>query len=122
MICCGQAQAEGRSITFGFLQVAALFIAQFFFNPLFLLFLKTPIWGASLARISGEGISALIGISLIFRGKFRIRPKFWMFTAPFSRDTFAGMKLGLAEFISVCSETLPMILIQKYVNDAAISI
>jgi Na+-driven multidrug efflux pump len=45
-----------------------------------------------------------------------------MFTAPVSRDTFDAMKLGLAEFISVCSETLPMILIQKYVNDAAISI
>jgi Na+-driven multidrug efflux pump len=119
MICCGMAQAEGRSMTFGLLQVAALGIAQLLFNPLLLMVLKTPVWGASLARICGEAVSAIAGIWLTFGGHFRVKPTPGMFLEPFSRDTWAAMKVGLAELISVCSETLPMVLVQKYTNEAA---
>jgi Na+-driven multidrug efflux pump len=119
MICCGQAQAEGRSLTFAVLQIGALAAAHCLFNPLFLILLKTPIWGSSLARVCGEALAALAGVCLIFRGKFKIRPTARMFLGSFSRETWAGMKIGFAEFISVCSETLPMVLVQKYVNSAS---
>ena len=119
MISCGLIQSEGHSIVFGISQAASLIFNMGLFCPLFLVAFKLPIWGASLATLCSEGLVGLILTILIFMGKFTIRPSFRMFVRKFSPETWASLKIGIASLISSLADSLPSLLLQKYMNSAA---
>lgn len=122
MMACGLIQAEGRSLLYGAVQVASFAINMGLFDPLFLVGLKLPIWGASLATIISEAIPGIILTTLILCGKFSLKPKMKMFFQKPTYETWEACKVGFASFIEQISATIPCILMQKYVNMASSAI
>ena len=84
MTCCGLIQSEGRSFVFGVTQIVSLLLDMFVFAPLFLLYFKTGIWGATLSTVLSQAIVTIVLIIQIFRGKYTINPKFSMLFKKFS--------------------------------------
>lgn len=119
MVSCGLIQSEGHSIIFGITQVTSLVLNMAFFNPLFLMAFKLPIWGASLATVCSEFIVGFTLLILIFSGKFTIKPSLRMFFQPFSKQTWEALRIGVASLMENFSYSIPEILIQKYLNMAA---
>ena len=122
MMGCGLIQAEGRSLMYGLVQVGSFAMNMGIFDPLFLVGFKTPIWGASLATIIAEGIPGVTLTILILCGKFSLHFKPRMFISKPTIETWKGLKVGFASLISQVSYTIPLILMQKYVNLASSSI
>lgn len=122
MICCGLLQAEGLSWLYGVFQICSLIVNMAVLDPLFLLGFKTPIWGASLASIVASTIPMIILMTIIFKGKFEVKPKFSMFKNKISKETFSALKVGLTTLIELLSSNLPDIVIQKYLGMTANSI
>jgi Na+-driven multidrug efflux pump len=119
---CGILQAEGRALLYGITQVSSLVANMAVFDPLFLVAFKLPIWGASLATIVSEGIPGIILMILICCGKFSLVTNAKMFISKPSLETCQALQLGLSSFAGQLANTVPVILIQKYVNMAATSI
>ena len=122
MMGCGLIQAEGRSLMYGLIQVGSFALNMGVFDPLFLVGLRMPIWGASLATIIAEGLPGVTITILILCGKFSLRFKPRMFISKPTIETWKGLKVGFASLISQVSYTIPLILMQKYVNLASSSI
>ncbi|OHT05993.1 MatE family protein [Tritrichomonas foetus] len=119
MIACGLIQSEGHSIIFGITQIVSLVLNMCCFCPLFLVVFKLPIWGASLTTVVSEGLVGLVLNFLIFRGKFTLKPKLSMLFKKFSKETWESLKIGFASLISNLADSLPTILLQKYINSAS---
>ena len=68
-VACGVIQADGKSITYAIIQVVSFILNVAFFAPIFLIALKSPIWGASLATILSQGLPGIVVTVLIFKGK-----------------------------------------------------
>ena len=92
------------------------------FNPFFLKLLKLPICGDSLARIISEVIPEIVLTILMFAGKFSIKVHPRMLLKHFSKETWMAFKVGFATFVSLVSYSIPLVLMQKFVNEAATSI
>jgi Na+-driven multidrug efflux pump len=92
------------------------------FDPLFLVALKLPIWGASLATILSAGLLGVGLTILILLGKFSLSPTRKMFLCKPSDETWNALRVGLGSFAANLSFTLPTILLQKWVNEAALAI
>lgn len=122
MSSCGLIQSEGRSIAFGIAQVASLILNMFVLCPLFLLYLKIGIWGASLATILSQAIVAIVLVILIFMGKFTVKPQLSMFFRRFSSESWKSLKIGFASLVSNFTVSLPEILLQKFLNMAATAV
>lgn len=122
MLGCGLIQSEGRSLMYGLIQMGSFAMNMGIFDPLFLVILKTPIWGAGLATIVAEGIPGIVLTILILAGKLSIKPKARMFCSKPTRETWEALKVGIASLVSSVSYTIPLILMQKYVNTAATAI
>ncbi|OHS95112.1 MatE family protein [Tritrichomonas foetus] len=119
MIGCGLIQAQGRSILYGAIQTCSFILNMAVFDPLLLLGLKLPIWSASFATVCSEFFPAFILLFLAFKGKIGIFPKFNMFGKKFSQQTFSALRVGFSSFVQSISLTLPVLLMQKYFNEAA---
>jgi Na+-driven multidrug efflux pump len=119
---CGVLQAEGRSLLYGLIQLGGILANMLIFDPLFLVALKLPIWSASLATILSSGLLGIALTLLILFGKFSLSPNFRMFLVKPSSETFEALRVGFGSFIANLSFTLPTILLQKWVNEAAIAI
>ena len=122
MMGCGLIQAEGRSLMYGLIQMGSFALNMGIFDPLFLVGFKLPIWGASLATIIAEGTPEIILTVLILCGKFSVKPKARMFISKPTIETWKGLKVGFASLVSNVSYTIPLILMQKYVNLASTAI
>lgn len=118
-MACGVLQAAGRSYLFGFVQFACIVANMAIFDPLFLVALRMPIWGASLATILAEGIPGVVLTILICMGKFALTPEKAMLRWKPSPETYKALKVGLGSLASNLSYVLPLLLLQKYVNMAA---
>ncbi|KAH0790347.1 MatE family protein [Histomonas meleagridis] len=121
MMNCGLLQAQGRSFLYGAIQIGALVVNMCVFDPIFLKVLRLPIWGDSLARIISEAIPGIVLTFLVFLGKFTIKVEPKMFLNRFSKETWPAFKVGFATFVSLVSYSIPLVLMQKFVNEAAIS-
>lgn len=117
-ICCGLLQSEGLSWIYGVCQVCSLLLNMVCLDPLFLMAIKTPIWGASLASIIASFIPMVIIMTLIFKHKFTVKPTFKMFISKFSPETKSALKLGLSTLIENLSANLPDIVIQKWLGNS----
>jgi Na+-driven multidrug efflux pump len=119
---CGVLQAEGRSLLYGLIQFAGIASNIAIFDPVLLVVLGLPIWGASLATILSAAIPGVILISLLLAGKFSLAPTKRMFISKMSPETLGALRVGFGSFAANLSFTLPTILMQKWVNDAALAI
>jgi len=122
MIGCGLIQATGRSTLYGVIQLVAFVLNMLVFDPLLLYYLKTPMWGASLATILSQLFPAIFVTIRIFSGKYAIQPKMKMFLKPISKETWAAMSVGFSSWIASVSLTIPQVLMQKYFNNASLAI
>ena len=114
----GLLEAQGHSILFGIIQIIS-FAMNIGFLAITLLWLKLPIWGASLSIISSQAIPGIILLFIFFNGTFSIKPELKMFFKSFSDQTLPALKIGISSLIVAVSYTIPLILMQKYVNSAA---
>ena len=114
-------EAEGRSILYGLIQFCS-FILNICFLFGFLYGLKLPIWGASLAVILSEALPGIVVFYFCMKGKFSIHPTFSMFLKSFSDEICPALKIGISSLIIGISYSLPILLMQKYVNLASTSI
>lgn len=119
MSCCGLIQSEGRSFAFGVAQIVSLLLDMFVFAPLFLLYFKTGIWGATLSTVISQTIVTIVLLIQIFRGKYTITPTFSMLFKKFSSESWESLKIGLASLVGFLTVSIPEILLQKYLNMAA---
>ena len=117
-ICCGLLQSEGLSWIYGLCQICSLFLNMACLDPLFLIVFKTPIWGASLASIISSFLPMIILMTLIFKGKFTVKPTFRMFFNKFSKETKSALILGLSTLAQLLSANLPDIMMQKWLGNA----
>ncbi|KAK8834246.1 hypothetical protein M9Y10_035714 [Tritrichomonas musculus] len=117
-ICCGLLQSEGLSWIYGVCQVCSLLLNMVCLDPLFLIAIKTPIWGASLASIIASALPMIIIMTLIFKHKFTVKPTFKMFIHKFTPETKSALKLGLSTLIENLSANLPDIVIQKWLGNS----
>ncbi|KAK8858226.1 hypothetical protein M9Y10_013327 [Tritrichomonas musculus] len=116
LISCGCLQAEGRSWLFSLTQIVALCLNMFVFCPLFLLGFKIGIAGAAIATGLSELLPALVVITLYYRGKFGIKPKFRQMFNKFSPHSFEALKLGLAQLFLQISWSIPGIWVRKLIG------
>jgi Na+-driven multidrug efflux pump len=121
-LACGLLQAEGRSLLYGAVQFAGVAANLAVFDPVLLLALRLPIWGASLATVLAAGIPGVALTWLILAGRFSLRPARRMFVRRFSPETLGALRVGFGSFAANLSFTLPTILMQKWVNEAALAI
>jgi len=119
---CGVVQAQGQSKRYAGIQCIAFLLNCLVFDPIFLVWLRLPVWGAALSTILSHGIPGIVLMVLTFRGKMIFFPEWSMFTKKFSDETWPGIKVGFSTLIDEISSCLPCILLQKYVNMAAIAI
>jgi Na+-driven multidrug efflux pump len=123
MLACGVAMACGRSIIFGSAQVATFLLKAAVLDPLFLVALKWPIWGASLATILSETIMGVIlTVWIWFSDGFSLHCNLRMFVSKPTPETWTGLKVGFPAFINNMSYSVPLVLTQKYLNMAATAV
>lgn len=119
LCCCGLLQACGHPYLYGFMQFLTCFLSGLVFDPIFLIWLKLPIWSPSLASILSQAISAIILLVLIFGGKLGLQPELKMLFRKFTKETWMGFKLSISTFIGALGYFIPIVVIQKYINQAA---
>jgi Na+-driven multidrug efflux pump len=120
MTCCRTVQSEDHSVLFGLTEISSLVLSVGCFEPIFLLWLRFGIWGASLATILSQTIPGIVLLIFIWRGRFVLQSKFKMVFSKFSPETLVALKVGFANLISNLSITLPLVLMQKYLMNAAL--
>lgn len=111
---CGVLQSEGKTFTYGFVQVSSALLNMFVFDPLFLITMKMGMFGAGLATIVSETIPTIIvSYSIIKRSRIR-----WShLTSKFSQETFIAYKIGFTQWIATICYTLPNFFSRKYISE-----
>lgn len=109
-------QGNGYSLYYGFAQLTANLIDMFIFDPLFLLYFKTNIWGSSLSTIISQLIVIIIIFIIFYKKKIIHIPENYRWFGLFSNETYSALKVGFSAFITQLAMTLPAILIQKYLS------
>ena len=116
LLVCGCLLAEGRTYTFGALQLTTLALNILFFDPLFLLPLKMEMFGNALATILSEGLPMVTIVVLYFLGKFGVKPKARDLFRKFSPHTVPALKVGLSQLLYQLSLAVPGIVLRKFLG------
>ena len=116
LLVCGCLLAEGRTYTFGALQLTTLLLNILFFDPLFLLPLKLEMFGNALATILSEGLPMVTIVVLYFLGKFGVKPKARDLFKKFSPHTGPALKVGLSQLLYQLSLAVPGIVLRKFLG------
>ena len=114
MSMCGLLQAMGHSIIYGVCQVTSAVLNMAVFDPLFLVALKTGMWGASLATVLSNFCPALVIYIMVFSGKFAVKPKFKSYLKKFNPHCFSALRVSLSQLISNLAGSIPVLLLAKY--------
>lgn len=109
----GCLQGEGRSLFFSVLNVISLVINMCVLDPIFLLAIKTGIWGASFAQALAEALPGILILYLYFIDKFGVKPKWKMFIQKFSPHTLPSLRVGLSQLFANLSQIVPSIVVRK---------
>lgn len=119
MINCGVLQAEGHSFYFCFAQIATFILNILVFDPIFFVWIKTPIWGCTLATALSQLIVGTFLAVVILKGKFTFKPKAKMFVSAFTPETWRALLVGIPELVMELSLSVPLIMMQKYIEKAS---
>lgn len=118
----GILQGEGRSWLAGMFQILSLCMIMFVFDPLFLVYFKMGVWGASLATVIAQTIVATIIFIYIFSGKFSLKFHFQLFFNKPSPHSYDALKVGCGAFMLYLSSAIPGFVMQKYITLTAAAI
>ena len=113
LVLCGVLLTEGRSNLYGILQVTSSLLNMLILDPLFLLYFKFGIWGASLASIISQFIPLIILYYIVFSGKLEVKPTFSQFFLPISSEFFSSLSLGSTTLIIQLANLLPFAIFMK---------
>ena len=114
---CGFLQGEGRTLLFGFVNLACLILNAGVLDPLFLFGFKMGIRGVSLATIASEIIPGAVVFALYYWcHKFGVKPEFRQFCKCFSRRTWDALKVGVSQLFAQLSVTVPSIVVRKFIG------
>lgn len=112
----GVLQGEGRSWLAGMFQIISLCLIMFVFDPLFLVYFKTGVWGASLATVVSQLIVTSMIYYYILSGHYSLKFEKSMFIRKFSPHTYDGLKVGMGAFMLYLSSAIPGFVMQKYIT------
>ena len=118
-VICGVLQSEGRSYLYGCCQFVSMLLNMLLFDPMFLLWIKTGIWGASTASILGSTLPMLALLVPLARGKFNVKPKLNMLLKKPSHESLQALKVGLPTMVALLSMCVPMLVVQKFIGNLA---
>lgn len=116
---CGVLLAEGRTYTFGLLQIITLILNVLLFDPLFLLVFKWGMTGNALATIFAEGLPMICITTLYYMGKFGVKPKIGDLFKKFSPYTLPALKVGFSQLFYQLSLAVPGIVLRKFLGLAS---
>jgi Na+-driven multidrug efflux pump len=119
LLGCGILQAQGRTWLFAAAQIASFLLNGLLFDPLFLLGLKTEVWGGALATMLAELIPGVVLMYYVLSGRSGPHFDIHLFFQKFSPESYAALRAGFATLIMHLSTTIPAIFMQKYVALAA---
>lgn len=119
IMLCGLLQAMGKTVLYGICQVSSSLMTMFIFDPLFLIGLKSGMWGASVANTISALIPASVLYIMLFAGKFTIKPKFNMYLKKFNPHSVTALKVSISQLIENLGSSLPLFVIAKFVSLAA---
>lgn len=116
---CGLLQAMGNSGIYGICQVSSAVLNMACFDPLFLLGIKSGMWGASLATALSNFIPMIVLYILLFKGKFVVKPKFNMYFKKFSYHSWKALKVSLSQLIANLATSLPLLVLSKLIAQSS---
>ena len=116
---CGLLQAMGNSGIYGICQVSSAILNMACFDPLFLLGIKSGMWGASLATAISNFIPMICLYVCLFKGKFVVKPKFNMYIKKFSPHSWKALRVSLSQLIANLASSLPILILSKLVAQSA---
>lgn len=116
---CGLLQAMGNSGIYGICQVSSAVLNMACFDPLFLLGLKSGMWGASLATALSNFIPMLVLYICLFKGKFVVKPSLNMYLKKFSTHSWKALRVSISQLISNLATSLPILVLSKLVASSA---
>lgn len=116
---CGLLQAMGNSGIYGICQFSSTVLNMCCFDPLFLLGIKSGMWGASLATAISNFIPMIVLYICLFKGKFVVKPKFNMYFKKFSMHSLKALRVSLSQLIANLASSLPILVLSKLVAQSA---
>ena len=118
LACQGFLQAEGRTLLIGAVDICALLIGCLALTPIFLYVFHMNVESAGISTIIVDGCSALIFLTMYFRGKFGIKPQFNQFLKPFSKHTWQSLVVGSSQLIANLAASVPGIPIRNLIGQS----
>ena len=116
---CGCLQSEGKSTTYGIVQVSSFLLNMFIFDPLLMGPFKLGMKGAALSTIISEAIPMLIIGYYFFNRKYLTFCNFSNLISKKSIYTWDAIKIGFTQFISQIFFNLPSFFSRKYIEVGA---
>ena len=116
---CGLLQAMGNSGLFGICQVTSAVLNMCCFDPLFLVGLKSGMWGASTATVLSYTIPFTVLYACLFCGKFTVKPSFRNYCRKFNKHCFRALKVSFSQLLANMATSLPVLLLAKLTAKAA---
>jgi Na+-driven multidrug efflux pump len=114
----GVLQAHGHSVRYGLAGLASSVLNFAVFDPLFLVGLKTGLWGASLATVSSDLIVGVIVWIWLIRKQMIVFTGYRWF-GKFSPEGRSALRVGLSALVTEVAEILPAAVYQKFLSAAA---
>ena len=112
---CGLLQAMGKTVMYGVCQITSCLLTMCVFDPLFLLGLKSGMWGAAVANTLACLIPFVYILIMTFCGKYTVKPKFSMFLKKFNPHSYTALKVSFSQLISNFAAEIPVLMLGKYV-------
>ncbi|OHT16772.1 MatE family protein [Tritrichomonas foetus] len=112
---CGLLQAMGKTVMYGVCQITSCVLTMCVFDPLFLIALKTDMWGAAVANTLACLIPFVYIFVMVFCGKYTVKPKFNMFFKKFNPHSWTALKVSFSQLISNFAAEIPVLMLGKYV-------
>ena len=116
---CGLLQAMGNSGIFGICQVTSAVLNMCCFDPLFLMGLKSGMWGASTATVISYTIPFTVLYICLFCGKFTVKPSFRNYGRRFNKHCWRALKVSFSQLLANLATSLPVLLLAKLTAKSA---
>ena len=112
----GVLQGNGLSIMNGVFHLCSFFLSVCVLEPLFLMFLKTGIYGVSLSMVLSEGIVCIVTAYFLMKKEYIKISNNVSWFSEFSNETISGLGAGFSSLFIQISAVIPCLIIQKYLT------
>ena len=116
---CGLLQAMGNTLVFGLLQAVSVMLNMLVFDPMLLLGFKMGMAGVSVAQVLSSLIPFIVLYSLLFAGKFCVKPSFSLYLNKFSPDSFDALRVSTSQLIANLATATPDLFFTKLIGQAS---